>query len=103
MIVESVNDKREYFDMQYNGKYWITMSGTGDRVKAVADEKDKLLNKSHPKQKLVPQEYEGLSGTQHPHENVPLKRTEYSNEEQDPLHSQTGVIQVWSYGEDDVS
>ena len=57
MIVEPVNDKREYFDMQYNGKYWIIISGTGDRVKAVADEKDLLLNKSHTKQNLVPQDY----------------------------------------------
>ena len=57
-----------------------------------------LLNKRHPKQTLVPGEYDGLSATHHPHENVPLMRTEYSNEDQDPLHSQTGVIQVWSYG-----
>ena len=79
------------------------MSGAGDRVKDVKDENDKFLNKSNPKQTLVPTEYEGLSASHHPHENVPLKRTEYSNEEQDPMHSQTGVIQVWSYGEDDVS
>ena len=38
MLVEPVNDKREYFDMQYNGKYWITISGTSDIVKAVSNE-----------------------------------------------------------------
>ena len=103
MLVEPINNKREFFDMQYNGKYWITISGASDEVKAVANQENLLLNKSHTKQTLIPQDYEGLSGKQHPHENVPLKRTEYSNEEQGSLHSQTGVIQVWSYGEDDVS
>ena len=73
------------------------MCGIGNEVKEYSDE-GKLLNKRHPKQTLVPLDYDGLSGTQHPNENVPLKRTEYSNEHQDPMQSQTGVIQVWSYG-----
>ena len=39
-LVESIDDKREYFDMYYNGKYWITMIGTGESVKSVADKED---------------------------------------------------------------
>ena len=93
MLVEPVNNKRRYLDIQYNGKYWITICGIGDW-----NEEDKLLNKKKSKQKLVPQDYEGLSGTQHPHENVPLKRTEYSSEDHEQMNSQTGLIQVWSYG-----
>ena len=77
MLVEPVNNKRRYLDIQYNGKYWITICGIGE-----CDEVE-LLKKKKSKQKLVPQDYEGLSGTQHPHENVPLKRTEYSSEELD--------------------
>ena len=52
MIVEPVNNKRGYLDIQYNGKYWITICGIGE-----CDEGDKLLNKKHSKQKLIPQDY----------------------------------------------
>ena len=46
MLVEPVNDKRGYLDIQYNGKYWITICSIGSW-----NEEDKLLNKKKSKQK----------------------------------------------------
>ena len=49
-LVESVDEKRDYFDMQYNGKYWITMSGNGEGVQNFyEDDDERKLNKAQAK------------------------------------------------------